>query len=430
MGIVKIAMIGAGIRGTYGYAPYIYENPNQSKIVSVVEPKKGRRDLFAHQYNIQENQVFESIEEFLKGEKIADAAIIASNDDSHYYNAKLLLEKGYDVLLESPVANTLDRLVKLKDLSEKYSDKVFMTCHILRYNEFFNKLKKIVDDESLGELISIQHNENIGYQHFVHSYTRGNWRNQSDTSPLILNKSCHDLDILMYLTGSKCRKIASFGKLKHMNNEHFRANMGENCFICSVEEQCPYSAKKIYLKHDRYINHAVHINPTKENLEQILQKGPYGRCVYRCDNNVVDNMVSILEFENGVTATFNLSAFTKECDRTIKLMFSHGEVGGSLLKNEIKIKRFAQQEEETIDIAQNLNLYREEDTKLIKDFINLVDKKENTKSKYACSVKDAIESHIVAFASEYSRISEEVIYIKDFFEEAVYMTNEIEETLI
>ncbi|HSQ87957.1 Gfo/Idh/MocA family oxidoreductase [Romboutsia sp.] len=430
MAIVKIAMIGAGIRGTYGYAPYIYENPNQSKIVSVVEPKKGRRELFADKYNIQENQVFESIQDFLEGEKIADAVIITSNDDSHYDNAKLLLEKGYDVLLENPVANTLDRLVKLKHLSEKYSDKVFMTCHVLRYTEFFNKLKQIVDDEDLGELISIQHNENIGYEYFVHSYTRGNWRNQSDTSPLILNKSCHDIDILMYITGSKCRKIASFGRLKHLNNEHFKENMGENCFTCRVEEQCPYSAKKIYLKNDRYINYALHINPTKENLEQILEKGPYGRCVYRCDNNVVDNMVSILEFENDVTATFNLSAFTKECDRTIKLMFSHGEVGGSLLKNEIKIKKFTQQEEETIHVGQNVDLYTEGDKKLIKDFISLIDNKGRIKPKYACSVKDAIESHIVAFASEYSRISEEVVCIKDFFEDAAYMTNEIEETLI
>ena len=428
MAIVKVAIIGAGLRGTYVYAPYIHEDSRMSKIVSVVEPKKGRRDLFAKRYNINENQVFESIEEFLEGEKIADAAIIASNDDRHYDHAKLLLEKGYHVLLENPIANTLDRLVKLKDLSEKYSEKIFMACSVLRHTKFFNKLKEIVESEELGELISIQHNENIGYWNFAHSHTRGNWRNDSDTSPLILNKSCHDLDILMYLTGSKCKKIASFGSLKHMNNGHFKESMGENCFTCSVESECPYSAKKIYLENDRDINNALHINPTKKNLEQILEKGPYGRCVYRCDNNVVDNMVSILEFENGITATFNLSAFTKECDRTIKLMFSHGEVDGSFLKNEIKIKRFTQQEDEIVYMGEHLNLYGEGDIKLIEDFINSVYKNES--SKCNCSVKKAIESHILAFASEYSRISEEVVYVEDFFQNAVCMTNEIEEVLL
>jgi hypothetical protein len=204
--------------------------------------------------------------------------------------------------------------------------------------------------------------------------------------------------------------------------------MGENCFTCSVESECPYSAKKIYLENDRDINNALHINPTKKNLEQILEKGPYGRCVYRCDNNVVDNMVSILEFENGITATFNLSAFTKECDRTIKLMFSHGEVGGSFLKNEIKIKRFTQQEDEIVYTGEHLNLYEEGDIKLIEDFINSVYKSES--SKCNCSVKEAIGSHILAFASEYSRISEEVVYVEDFFQNAVYMTNEIEEVLL
>lgn len=424
---VKVAVIGAGVRGTYAYAPYILEKSDLCEIVAVAETKKGRRDLFSQIYNLKEEFVFESAEKFFEYENIADAVIITTNDDRHYNYAKSALEKGYHVLLEKPMANSLDGLVHLEELSEKYNDKILMTCYVLRYTQFFNKLKEIIDSKELGELVSIQHNENIGYWHFAHSYVRGNWRNSSDTSPIILTEGCHDMDILLYLTGSKCRKIASFGKLKHFNSDSFKLTMSENCYRCSEEEDCPYSCKKIYLENTRLLNNAVHINPTKENLDNILKEGPYGRCVYRCDNNVIDNMVNIIEFENDVTATFNLSAFTKECNRTIKLMFTNGEVGGSFKDNEIRIKKFGQEEEELINIYSNNLSYNEGNINLIKNFIKLVSEDNINQDKN--NIKEAIESHVMAFAAEYSRVSEEVVYIDKFFENAIKMTNEIESTL-
>lgn len=428
MNKVKVAVIGAGVRGTYAYAPYILENPHLCEIVAVAETKKGRRDLFSQRYNLKDGSVFESAERFFESEKIADAVIITTSDDRHYNYAKLALEKGYHVLLEKPMANSLDGLVHLKELSEIYNDKILMTCYVLRYTEFFKKLKDIIDSKELGELVSIQHNENIGYWHFVHSYVRGNWRNSSDTSPIILTESCHDMDILLYLTGSQCRKVASFGKLKHFNSDSFKLTMSENCYRCSEEEHCPYSCKKIYLENTRILNNAVHINPTKENLDNILKEGPYGRCVYRCDNNVVDNMVSIIEFENDVTATFNLSAFTKECNRTIKLMFTNGEVGGSFKDNEIRIKKFGQDKEELINTYKDDLSQNEGNINLIKSFIRLVS--EDNINKDGNNIKEAIESHVMAFAAEYSRVSEEVVHIDEFFENAIRMTNEIESTLL
>ncbi|RDY29495.1 gfo/Idh/MocA family oxidoreductase [Romboutsia weinsteinii] len=427
MEVVRIFVIGAGLRGMYGYAPYIHENPNLCKVIGVAEIKKGRRDLFKQKYQLDDNYVFESVDDFLSLEKIADAVIIASSDDRHYEHAKKCLEKGYHVLLEKPVANSLDGLVHLNELCDKYDKQIFMTCHVLRYTKFFEKLREIVNGKGLGELISIQHNENIGYWHYAHSYTRGNWRNSSDTAALILTKSCHDIDILSYISGSKCKKIASFGNQKYMNNANFDDNMSENCLSCKNEKDCPYSAKKIYIENSRDINHAVHINPTEENLLDILKDGPYGKCVYNCDNNVVDNMVSILEFENKVTATFNLCAYTKECDRTIKLMFSKGEVGGSLLKNEIRVKKFGENEEIIINPGINIKGHGGGDLRLIEDFIKLI--KEGRVEDSRTSVKYAIESHIVAFAAEYSRVSESVVYINEFYKEAIEMTEKIEDTL-
>ena len=424
---VKVAVIGAGNRGTYAYAPYIYENSDVCEIVAVAEPKKGRRELFTQKYNLDSKNVFETLEDFFKHDKMADAVIIATNDDRHYDVAKLALEKGYHVLLEKPLSNSLDGLVHIDDLCDKYKDKIFMICHVLRYSPFYNKLKEIVESKKLGELVSIQYNENIGYWHFAHSFTRGNWRNSNETSPLILAKSCHDMDILLYLVGSRCKKISAFGSLKHLNNQNASGEMAQNCLQCLVEKKCPYSAKRIYLEKDRSINRAVHINPTEENLLNILKTSPYGRCVYRCDNNVVDNMVNILQFENGVTATFNLCAFTKENGRTIKLMFSHGEVGGDLNKNEIRIKEFGKNEEIVMNPSNQQNMVEEYDRNLIAEFIKLVSNKELEKGRVAA--KEAIQSHVMAFAAEYSRVSDEVVYIEEFFDSAKQMTKEIEETI-
>ena len=420
---VKVAVLGAGRRGMEAYTPYLLDNPHLGEVVAVAEPNKSKQEKFKEMYNISDENIFDNYIDLLDREKLADAVIISTNDDMHYEPCKLALEKGYHVLLEKPMSNSLDEIIKLDDLAKKYNNQIFMVCHVLRYTPFFTKLKEIIDSKELGELVTIQHNENIGYWHFAHSFTRGNWRNSNDTSPLILAKSCHDMDILLWLADSKCKKIASFGNLVHMNSSNFKEGMGERCYDCSVEHQCPYSAKRLYIDEDRSIKKSVHINPTVENLEQALKKGPYGRCVYKCDNNVVDNMVSIIEFENKVTATFNLSAFTKECDRTIKLMFTHGEVGGSMENSEIRVKKFGSSDEKIIKLAKGLKGHGGGDMETIKDFINLVG---DNGGEAKTSASKSTESHIMAFAAEYSRISGNVINIDEFYNEVLKTTELLE----
>ncbi|MGL5330290.1 MAG: Gfo/Idh/MocA family protein [Peptostreptococcaceae bacterium] len=416
---IKVAVIGAGVRGTYAYTPYFLQNPNLCEIVAVAETKKGRRDLFAKKYSIDENLVFESADDFFEKEKMADAVIISTSDDRHFKHTKQALEKGYHILVEKPMANSLDGLVNLRELIKKYPHNIIMTCHPLRYSKFFKKLKEIIDNKELGNLVSIQYNEEIGYLDYVHNFVRGNNRNSSDTSPLILSRSCDDLDILLYFTDSSSEKVASFGSLKHFNSENFNLAMSENCYRCSKEIECPYSCKKIYLEDNRVTNNSVHINPTKENLDMILKEGPYGRCVYRCDNNVVDNMVSIINFENNITATFNLSAFTKESNRFIKLMFAQGEVEGSFKDNKIMIKKFGIEDEIVIELEKD-----KDDMNIIKEFISLINKEEN--NQFNLSINQSIESNIVAFAMEYSMVSEEVVYVREFLNNAIEMTKEIE----
>ena len=411
---VTLAVIGAGCRGMYAYAPYLLENQHLGNIIAIAEPNEQKRNLFKEMYNIDEKNVFKDWQSLLENDKIADAIIIANNDEDHFNPTKIALEKGYNVLLEKPMSNKLDEVIELGNLAKIHSDKVFMVCHVLRYTPFFTELKRIIDSKELGQLVNISHHENIGYWHFAHSYTRGNWRDSNKTSPLILAKSCHDMDLLLWLIGKKCLNIASFGSLSHMKEENFiEGIMSDRCIDCTIENNCPYSAKKIYLEDNKLVAslNAVCTNPTKENLKKAIDDGPYGRCIYKCDNNVVDHMVNILEFEDNVTATFNLSAFTKECTRTTKLMFTHGEIGANHMKNLIDVYKFGENSHKVIYPKVQKSGHGGGDYGIIKDFISII---QNNYGDYKTSAAESIDSHIMAFAAEYSRLNKMVVNINEF----------------
>ena len=411
---VTLAVIGAGCRGMYAYAPYLLENQHLGNIIAIAEPNEQKRNLLKKMYNIDEKNVFKDWQSLLENDKIADAIIIANNDEDHFNPTKIALEKGYNVLLEKPMSNKLDEVIELGNLAKIHSDKVFMVCHVLRYTPFFTELKRIIDSKELGQLVNISHHENIGYWHFAHSYTRGNWRDSNKTSPLILAKSCHDMDLLLWLIGKKCLNIASFGSLSHMKEENFiEGIMSDRCIDCTIENNCPYSAKKIYLEDNKLVAslNAVCTNPTKENLKKAIDDGPYGRCIYKCDNNVVDHMVNILEFEDNVTATFNLSAFTKECTRTTKLMFTHGEIGANHMKNLIDVYKFGENSHKVIYPKVQKSGHGGGDYGIIKDFISIL---QNNNGDYKTSALKSVDSHIMAFAAEYARVNKVVVNMNEF----------------
>ena len=419
---VKLAIIGTGLRGAYTYAPLIAKYKDKCEIVAFVENKKGRRDLFLEKYPVDKDMVFDNLNDFIAHDKLADAVIISHYDLLHYDTAQVLLVKGYDVLVETPVANSLDGLVHLKEYSLKNKDRLFMVAYNNRYSSFYTKLKEIVDDKKLGDLINISYNVDIGYQNFVHNYVRGNWRITSDTATIMLTNSCQDIDMMINLSKGKCQKVTCFSDLRIFNWENFNTKMSENCFRCSEEESCPFSAKKIYLQEDKFINNSVHINPTKDNLEAILKQGPYGKCVFYCDNDVCDNLTSIFKFDNKVTSNFNINAFTKESDKKIRLFFKEGEVEASFKQKEIKIKSFLNTDEKIIKIDQENT-----DEKLFVDFIDRV-KNKNYKSCIS-DVGSVIESHVATFAAEFANVSETVVDVKSFFDDAVEMTRQIEKMM-
>jgi predicted dehydrogenase len=355
--MIKIALIGAGGRGQYSYAPYVLNNPGEAEFVAVVEPMDRRRNEFQKRYNIPDENCFTDWNDFFKRPKMADAVIIATQDQLHYEPTVKAHEKGYHILLEKPMATTPS---ECKVLGELASDKkqLLSICHVLRYTDFFTKIKNLIDEGRIGKLISIQHNENVGFFHYAHSYIRGNWRNSDESAPMILAKSCHDMDILLWLSGAHCKRVSSFGELSHFRPENAPEGSAIRCSDgCAVEEECPYSALKIYLGETikdvsgrDYFKGVVNGDIRDEAILRSLQEGPYGRCVYRSDNNVVDHQVVILEFENGVTATFNMCGFTDSLSRTIKLMGTKGQIKASMEKNEILLYDFVKDETIVFDM--------------------------------------------------------------------------------
>lgn len=412
MSKIRVGLIGAGQRGKDIYGNYALINPEHIEFVAVAEPNEIKRKEFSEKHNIKPEYQFESWEQLLEKDKFCDAVVIATPDRTHFEPAKLALKKGYHILLEKPMSSIPEEVMKLGIIA-KENNKVFMICHVLRYTPFFNTIKKIIDSGEIGDIMSIQHNENIGYFHFGHSFVRGNWRNSNLSSSLMLQKSCHDMDILLWLVGSPCRKIASFGELSYFKKERKPEGAGDRCVECSIESKCPYSAVKLYYNNvGRWPTTAIVEIQTIDEVKKAVAKGPYGRCVYNCDNNVVDHQSTILEFENNVTATFNLSAFTNQVNRTLKIMGTKGEIRAIDSKNEIEVQLFDTNERKVVNPKQITGGHGGGDTGIMEDFISLI---LSNKGKALTSANVSVQSHMMAFAAEESRLTDKVVNMKDYY---------------
>ena len=415
MKTVTAILLGAGGRGTT-YADYALDYPHEIKFVAVAEPDRGRREKFRKEHGIDESNCFESWEELLDKLRMADAALICTQDWMHFKPAMIALEKGYHVLLEKPMSNDPYECIKLGEQASLHK-RAFLICHVLRYTPFFRTLKGLLEEGRIGRLISIQHNENVGYWHQAHSFVRGNWRNSGKTSPMILAKSCHDMDILLWLAGADCRDISSFGALTHFKAENAPEGAPKRCLDgCPAERECPYYAPRVYIGTDiAWLPLAISNDTSVEGLLKALREGPYGRCVYHCDNDVVDHQVVNMEFENEVTASFTMCAFTRECDRTIKLMGTEGEIRGHMEKNEIEVLNFKTGYREVIHLESAGSGHGGGDYGIMRDFVSLV--REDKSSKGLTSADISVQSHVMAFAAERSRLEKQVININEFMQE-------------
>ena len=395
-------LIGAGDRGARAYAPYAKEYPHELQIVAVAEPNEIRRRRVASDHEISAKNSFATWQEILDSEKIADIAIICTQDRFHYEPTLKALELGYHVLLEKPMSPDPRECIEMEQAAKKFGRQLTI-CHVLRYTEFWSTIQKVIAEGTIGEVASLQLNENVEIMHMSHSFVRGNWNNKEKSSPMILQKSCHDMDIINYVMGKKCERVSSYGSLMHFREENAPKGAPSRCLDgCPAELTCPFHGGRYYLGEGKGWARKFTEDDSREGIIKALNETAYGKCVFKSDNNVVDHQVVNMEFEDGATATFSMSGFTRDQNRTVQIMGTKGEIRGSMNDNIISIYDFLTKHETMIKINQPVGGHGGGDHGIVRSFLRDIDQQDEGKSKSSASI--SLRSHLMAFAAEESRL--------------------------
>lgn len=463
---IKAILIGAGARGHYTYGKWGLKHQDKIQFIAVSEPRETRRKQFASEWNIPENLQFESWEELLseKNGHLADACLICTQDQMHTAPALKALKLGYHVLLEKPMATTIEECKQLVNSAET-ENKQLRICHVARYTTMFSTLKKAIKDGLIGNIINIQHSENVAYWHFPHGFVRGTWRRADLSSPIIIAKTCHDLDLLYWLVNSPAKFVQSFGNLKHFRRENAPEGTPKRCTDgCPIAKECPWYAPRLYmtaepiiritqrsekrlwrwggrllLKHRKLLTYLSHlISPLRRLLEwrywpatvisddlskegkmKALEEGPWGRCVYHCDNDVPDHQVVNILFENGVTATMTMHGHSYLDGRWIRISGTMGSLIGRFTYGGEEIvyydHRYVKQK---ILWKHDLTFgaHGDGDEGLMESFVNSLfqEKAGENAIEELTSARASLESHLMGFAAEISRLENKVIDMKEF----------------
>ncbi|MCC5875793.1 MAG: Gfo/Idh/MocA family oxidoreductase [Candidatus Sumerlaeia bacterium] len=420
MNLLKAVLIGAGQRGTDSVGGFARNNPDAVKFVAVAEPDGERRQRFAEQHGISGEGQFESADALFSSGNLADLCFITTLDRDHHGQALSALEAGYHVYLEKPMAETPEQILSIRRAALK-SDRILQVCHPLRYTPFYRMVKNLLDDGCVGRILTLSMCENVAYWHFAHSFVRGNWRRTDETGPTILTKCCHDMDIATWLVGEEVASVSSHAGRINFHEGNAPEGAPARCLDgCPVEETCPYHAGSYYLGGKVDWPVSVISNDTSfAARRKALEVGPYGRCVYKCDNDVADHQVVEARFAGGALLDFSMRAQTTDAFRTIRISGTSGELTGHFEKNEIEVRRFGP----GLGVNASWKKYRPStlegahgggDTGVIRNFLRLVH--ENAREEMVQSLAIAVEGHLLSFAAEAAREESCVIGMGSFKE--------------
>ena len=405
---VTAIVCGAGNRGNV-YGGYSLAYPDMLDIVGVAEPIAIRNERYVTKHAIKKENRFNTWEDVFKKPKFADAIIITTPDNLHYGPCMKALEMGYDVLLEKPISPSEKECRDILAMTKK-TGRIVAVCHVLRYAPYFVKLRELMQSGAIGEIVSIQHMEPIEHIHMSHSYVRGNWHNSKQTTPIILAKSCHDLDILRWMIGKPCKSIHAFGDLKWFKKQNAPEGSTDRCTDgCKIESECPYSALEIYYR-KRERNYVFDLPEDKDKqaeyvLEQ-LKTTNYGRCVYRMDNDQPDHYVTNILFDNNVTVNFSMEAFTSYEGRRTRVMGSHGDIVGDMSSFTITNFKSGKKEE----WKEATDGHGGGDWRLAENWVQAV--AQHNPALLTSTIDQSIESHVMGFMAEESRLQNKVMEIK------------------
>ncbi|KAK9767316.1 hypothetical protein K7432_002977 [Basidiobolus ranarum] len=415
---ITVSIVGAGSRGS-SYASFALKNPHMMKVVAVAEPKNIRRESMARKYNISPENVFSDWKELAARPRLSNAVVIATFDHMHVEPTIELARLGYHIMLEKPMAVSIQDCQTIVKAVEE-SKVIFAVCHVLRYTPYNRMLKKLIQSGALGNIINIQHLEPVGHSLFAHSFVRGNYEREAGSTNVLMNKCIHDLDLLAHLIGRRCVKISSFGNISHFKPDRKPQQAGEakTCMDCPYESKCAYSAVKIYLDpvkdgHTGWPTSTITDIVDIENVTKALEDGPYGRCVHECDNDVCDNQVVNMIFENGSTCTLTIVAGTQAISQGKTRIFgTKGEIDGD--GKIIKLTDFRTGKRVEIDSNnQQESDIDEPDFDLMRAFVNAV-ACGNSEGYIFTGPEEAFNCHVYGFAAEHARTNNSVVTLDEF----------------
>ena len=424
--MLSAIIVGAGHRAML-YASYARKHPDRLRIAGVADPDPIRREHAISEFGIDHSQVYESAEELAKQPRQADFVINCTMDHQHVPTAVPLLDAGYHVLLEKPFATSEEEMWRLKDAAERNSREVAI-CHVLRYAPFYSLIKKKVEEGTLGEILNLQLTEHVSYHHMSMGYVRGKWRSEEQChSGMLMAKSCHDLDIMVWMKSHiRPLHVASFGNNFQFISEKAPSQAGTRCLVdCPIEEDCLYSAKKHFIDHPErwsfYVWDSIeHIDEPsiEDKIESLKTDNPYGRCVWKCDNDVVDHQSVMVEFEDGATATLNMVGGCSRPGRSIHLVGTRGELEGNLESGKFTLRNIDprpghEYEEELFDVNKAGDFsgaaggHGGGDIGVVEDFVRVLSGESASLSW--TGLQDSVSGHLLGFRAEKARKERKVI---------------------
>lgn len=428
--MITAILIGAGDRGTT-YARNMASLPELYKIVAVADRAKPRRDNIQQMFQLPDEMCFESWEDILNQPKLADVAVIATMDQMHYAPAMKAIELGYHLLLEKPVAQTAQECADIALAAEKKGVSV-LVCHVLRYTPFFGRIKRLLMEDAIGMPQSILHVEAVGDMHFSHSYIRGNWHSEKETTPMLLAKSCHDLDIIQWLLDKPCRRVQSFGDLTYFRPENAPAGAPVRCAEggCPAAETCPYNCMRLYYSVPKEAGHyhwfrsaatrgrTAGFEPTDEEVLKALQETDYGLCVFHANNDVVDHQVVNMEFEGGATVSFTMNAFN-EGGRYIRIFGTKGELFARASDTKISVYTFEDRVWREIPVQETeesiLGGHGGGDYGIVREMYDYLSG--SYQGFRAADISTSVRNHLIGFAAEHARHTGTVVDVEEYMKQ-------------
>ncbi|RAU93860.1 Gfo/Idh/MocA family protein [Paenibacillus sp. YN15] len=410
---VTAVIVGAGHRAMI-YASYARLHPDKLRIAGVVEPDDERRQLAAELYGLEPASCFRSAEEAAARPRMADAIINGTMDRQHIATTIPFLEAGYHVLLEKPIGVSMEEIIRLQECARRCS-RIVMICHVLRYAPFYTAVRQALKDGEIGEIVNVQTAEHVSYHHMAVSFIRGKWANEAECgSPMLMQKCCHDLDLISWLNGDTFpQQVSSLGGLVYFRSERAPAGAGTRCLKdCAIEHACMFSAAKHYLLQNWwgfYVWPNEHLGSAMSQEEKhrlLKEESPYGRCVWHCGNDVVDRQSVLIGFANGSTATHNMVGATTRPCRTLHIIGTEGEIQGVMEDGRFLIRRpsfrtASGYTEREVVLNVSGDHHGGGDLLLVQDFVRVL---QGEAPSISCTaLEQSIYGHAIGFAAESSR---------------------------